>query len=326
MNTLKSRFVDDFKLPITVYEEPYWSFQISLFEKEFGSETSWTKLIKGIENEYGGSYEAFLSDFYAYRESLIQGIHGSPAFDLLKNLPPIPKTQEINCQGGENIYNEARVGKSYVSIDLRKANIQALMWLSDDFFGSKKGEKVNDVYKRWLLSYMPEGKELLKWYVSESKYLRQVILGNCNAKSQIKVEKYLVRQAGLMIHSHIPGSTIIQVGNDEMILEVPGKVDPDGMEDLVFDETGIDVKVENFRLSSIEFLTQNGHTVRVYKKTDLNSGKATYKGIQRQYYSQIYEILNGIEPDPDDRDMVFYYEKEPAKFIGRLTLVGENGN
>ena len=40
MNELKRRFVDDFKIPITVFEEPYWSLQISLFEKEFKSQTS----------------------------------------------------------------------------------------------------------------------------------------------------------------------------------------------------------------------------------------------------------------------------------------------
>lgn len=326
MNELKRRFVDDFKIPITVFEEPYWSFQISLFEKEFKSQTSWARLLEGIENEYNGSVEKFLGDFYSYRESLIQSIHDSEAFDLLKNLPPIPKTPEIDCQGGDNIYNEARIGKSYVSIDLRKANIQALMWISDKFFDSTRGEKVGDVYKRWLLSHMPEGKELLEWYVSESKYLRQVILGNCNAKSQIKVEKYLIKTAGLLVHVYIPDSKIIQVGSDEMILEVPGKVELDGIEDLVLRELKIDVKIENFKLSSIEFLTKNGHSVRVYKKTDHHSGNITYKGIQRQYYSQIYELLNGLEPDPERRDVVFYYEKEPAMFIGRLTMVGENGN
>ena len=111
-----------------------------------------------------------------------------------------------------------------------------------------------------------------------------------------------------------------------MILEVPGKVELDGIEDLVLRELKIDVKVENFKLSSIEFLTKNSHSVRVYKKTDHHSGNITYKGIQRQYYSQIYELLNELEPDPERRDMVFYYEKEPAMFIGRLTMVGENGN
>ena len=62
--SLKKRFVDDLKFPITVFEDGYWEFYLELYEKEFHVKTLWEKLLEDIEGEYEGNIQSFLSDFY----------------------------------------------------------------------------------------------------------------------------------------------------------------------------------------------------------------------------------------------------------------------
>jgi hypothetical protein len=65
--------------------------------------------------------------------------------------------------------------------------------------------------------------------------------------------------------------------------------------------------------------------LRVYKKNHLREGKGPeYKGIHKHYHAQIYESIHNIPVSPEEYDLVFYQEKEPAKFINRIKFIGEN--
>ena len=182
------------------------------------------------------------------------------------------------------------------------------------------------------------GKKTLGWYVPMSKYIRQVVFGNCKPERQITIERWLVGKAAesvlALLGKHNIKSEVVEFGSDEVVIYLPGGelVDPSMFESLKntlstapIDSSDIlsqpvDVKIMPFKLSTITYLTPGGHTVRIYKKS-YPDGTCKYKTINKFWHAQIYEDLHGLQPDPDDKDLVFYQEKEVAKFLGRLKRV-----
>jgi len=333
IDALKARFIDDLKYPITVFEEPYWSFYLNLYELEKKSCQSWVRLCFMIEEEYDGKIKPFLEDFYACREALIQSLQTCSAYEKYNSmeLPSVDKSFFGNNIKKNDIYNEGYVGGTYISIDLKKANVQAFNYVSPEFFGQKIDDDhtVDQVYEAWIKKHT-EGKKTLSWYVPQSKYIRQVIFGNCNPKRQIRIEESLVCEAGKLVIGWLKkGHEVVEIGSDEMVLKVPElELDEKNykkLEETILHVLGVQVKIEPYKLSSLEFQTGNGHTLRVYKKNHIREGKGPeYKGIHKHYHAQIYESIHNIPVSPEEYDLVFYQEKEPAKFINRIKFIGEN--
>lgn len=371
---LKHRFVDDQKLNLTVIDDPYWDFYLDLFEKELGSRTLWDKVVKGIHEEYDGNIPKFLEDFYAVRDKMIKDIRaltdesGTNMFDVF-NQPDqtvrpgyehqhydvngpfytVPAEERKEIRKGD-VYNEACTGHTFLSLDLEKANVQALSYFYPPFITGKQIDReysVRDMYEEYLAKYLQEEglSEVLTFYISRSKYFRQVVFGNLNADRQTKIEKYLIWNAGKKITAWLTSLDVsweyAQLGSDELVVEIldptndipkfygelqtevgklqEGPLIPDDPHSM-----GITVRAEIFDLIGYEFLTASDHSVRVYKKK-YRDGRVEYKKLERTYRAQIYEILNGLPFDPSERDMVFNYQKEAnAKFLNRLRLVSEN--
>lgn len=331
---IKQRFVDDFKIPIPVFEDPYWEFYLSLYEKEFQARTYWEKLMQGIEEEYQGNTSEFLRDFYALRESLINAIKDCPDYQRYNEGPVLVLKPNFGPNvKKDDIYNEGFLGGPYWSVDLKKANVQAFCSISPNFFNGTigLGSRVDKVYTEWVLSHVGD-KKTLTWYAPMSKYMRQVIFGNCNPKRQIKIEEGLVGEAAHMVLDFIgrEDTKVISYGSDEVVLKVSpevvaGEAELNEIECYILDRLHTEVRVEPFTLSSLEFENATGNKIRAYKKTYLRPGRGVeYKGISRHYYAQIFEQIHNIPVDPDGKDLVFYQEKEPAKFANRLKFIGEN--
>lgn len=331
--SLKKRFVDDLKFPITVFEDGYWEFYLELYEREFHVKTLWEKLLEDIEGEYEGNIQSFLSDFYKMREEIITSIKTSEEYQQFNNENMEEKFGIKNLPffgvKKSDIYNEGFVNSWYISLDLKKANFQALNYYNHRIFNKERPNvDLDTYYNDWINSFI-EGKQTLSWYAPISKYLRQVIFGNCNPSRQITVERYLIGNfCSKLLESNIlqgKNAEVVEFGTDEIVLKLENindwcEEEFQGQIKNLCDTMGITVKAKVFFLTSIEFKTPNDHTIRVYKK-QFNTGEFEYKAINRFWYAQVYELLNNIQPDPENRDLAFYQEKEIAKFVERIRLV-----
>lgn len=342
---LKDRFTEDYKFPITVFEPGIWEFYLKLYEPTMGTETKWNQFLGIIEEEFGGNVEEYLHAYKtALKEVLIGALKSVPAYDEKFNnskdtLPEFEVYPEYIGKGlrEDDIYNEGFVGNTYISIDLSNANLQALYHISSDFFkdlGPISWENSpGKIYKEWLIktvkgTFPPKAAE----YMSELKHPRQVVFGNCNPKRQTKIEKWLIAKAGenfyeLFQEIGLKGKFVMH-GWDEIIYQVEPDQDISNLQEAlnqcamrVADNEQIYVKPGIYNLSSIEYRTKNDVSIRVYKKEFLN-GEVKYKGINKLYHAQIYEDLHGIEPDPEDRDLMFYHQtNDLSKFIYRIKRV-----
>lgn len=204
---LAKRFVSDLKLPIQIINEDLFNYSLITV----GGIESWTALKLLIKNEYENNNEKFLEAYYNVRDKIITTVLESEAFQKFNTMPmdkfAIKKKDSISSK---NIYNQENIGKTFVSIDLKKANFQVLHKVNKDIVLGA------DSYEDFIAKFTDLD------YIQNSKYTRQVIFGKLNPSRHITVEKYytyciyeLLKESGLT-----EGWKAVSVSNDEIVYEV----------------------------------------------------------------------------------------------------------
>lgn len=330
-NKLKQRFVKDCGYQIPVFEKPYWDFYLDLYP---GCREDWENLVECVENNYSGNTEEFISDMGKTRDNIINHFKSHPKYLEFLN----DKLDQFVFEGDEyknlpkgDIYNSecADETTTYMSVDLKKANIQALRYYSPDLFKLGNVDSYAPIDKLWdsfTAEFCSNGGA--HNYLKNSKYLRQVVFGNLKPERQIKIEKFMVLTAFNKIKKErtVFSMTPLRVNSDEVVVKTDltgdvlwkdrfGDVNWTELADLR--KQGIEVRVDLFKLKRILFETENGHLIDIYEK-NFGGTKGEYKKISTTYAGQIWSSLLGMKPDPQERDLVFYMEKEPAKFLTRL--------
>lgn len=315
---LIKRFVSDEKLPIQVIkDENYFNYILDLLEDTFGSRTKWNGWLDIIESHYSGDSKKYLADFYKIRESIIVDMKANEAYQEF-NTGDMNKYRIIDMPpqlGSYEIYRPGNHGKYYLSLDLKKANFQALRFA-----------KVikEDTYEDWLKNWT-DLPHLLK-----SKYLRVVVFGQLNPGRHITVEKYITSE----IYKQIEQSKILEniakpvsFRNDELIWEVPNE-EVKTMAELLnqghlsklIAESGFSVSLDFFKLRGFEFIqdvTQN--KVNFYKKEhDCENIVDTYHCIPGTYQAIITKLLS--KKDLVDYDTWFMHDGMLSKFIGNFKI------
>ena len=166
---LAKRFVSDFKL-------------LELYEDEYDSETWWNALWTMIDDAYDGSASKFLKDYYDVRDKIITDTMENPAYKAFTQMDMKQYAFERPKVSKNNVYNGENIGKKFLSVDLSKANFQALRYVNPDIVLGA------ETYKDFISKFTNLD------YVAMSKYSRQVIFGKLNVDRQITVEKYLINK------------------------------------------------------------------------------------------------------------------------------------
>ena len=130
-NNLKKRFCKNYNIPIQIYDEPYWSSRIELFNELFDTKQRLADFQKDLST-YVDEQDYFEQD-NIFLEEIISDIRNSEGFqffnstdnnDILYNeLNDIMKSMNYRKN---DIYIEPFKNKTLVSIDLKKANFQVL--------------------------------------------------------------------------------------------------------------------------------------------------------------------------------------------------------
>ena len=338
---LKYRFIEDMKLPITVMEEGPYEYLVGLYEEIYKTKTLWEGVLKAVEEDFNGNAKAFIESYFLGRETLLQSILQSPWYSIY-NVRDLNEFSATNLEFSyipeklpkNNIYNESRTGQYYLSIDLSRANYQALSLISPEFFtgvavGPGEGERPKELYSKWIDTVLAEKcPESVREYLKRAKHLRQVIFGNSNPSRQMTIEKWMITKAAGPVKEFVGNlGEIITRDNDEIIFALgsePVELDWKALleiRDRIAAEDHIYLNPEIFYLKSVEYKTVTDQSVRAYLK-EYSDRSYDIKGVQKNYMAQIYEDLLGLPTSPDDYDLLFYFEnREPVKFLNRITRV-----
>lgn len=319
--SFRRRFVKDYNLPINIVDSPYFEYYMETYD--WFPKKEYEELVIDIESRFGGNVNLWLEEYAEMRDEIITTIENTDAYREFNSCDmkkwEVPK--EMKNFPDLNIYNQSSVGKTFISIDLKKANFQALKWVNPDIV--LDSDTYEDLIDSW--GYDSE-------YMRTSKYTRQVIFGKLNPKRTITVEKYIMSKVyDVVMNDKVNfineyDAILVAFKSDELIFEVSAENPVIGSEPLfkylkqiIKDKVGVDVHIDLFKVNRIECKNSNDITVDCYIRTNLLTGEEKLKSASQIFYPQLYKIWKGMEII--DKDLVFMAEGQPAKFLNSLKVI-----
>lgn len=210
---LKHRFCKDANLPINIYEEPFFTERLKLFNPFFGTLEKWETFQKDLEEAGFENEEAYFEEYNRIKEAAISSIKDSKTYQQFISDDSNYSVPDINYP--TNIYKSENAGKFFVGIDMRKANFTCLKEYEKRF--CKEQGSIFDGSETWegFISQFTGMNHII-----HSKYIRQVIMGTLNPKRQVRLEKYLMNEyfgelKNLIEHYELE---VASFTNDEIVL------------------------------------------------------------------------------------------------------------
>ena len=316
---LNQRFAKDFNLPISIFDEEMFEYYHELY-KDIWPEEEWTALNKEIMQDYNGNFEAWLQHYAEVRDKIITTILESPTYNNFNNcnmsVYELPKEVKALSIPDRTSYTQEYEGHRYLSIDLKKANFQALVYA--DVLDDKSYE---DLISKFDNSF----------YFKKSKYTRQVIFGKLNPKRTTTVEKFIMANIFKYLSLQSRYDTVIASNKgickpfsfktDEFIWEVTGDITEADLEKLthVLQESfGYSVRCEYYKIEKLPIFNNNNVSIPAFVRTNLITGEQVLKSVSSVYYAQVYKLWKGIPIV--DKDLLFWYEEQVASFVHPLKI------
>lgn len=320
---LANRFVNDYKLPISLTNEETFEHFLDVFEKTHKARTRYEKLVELIETTFNGSASDFLKVYYDARDRMITSIEESDTYKAFKecdmNVYSFNNSKVKDVQKGD-VFNEDNIGKTFISIDMSKANFQAMKWA-----GVLADATYNDFVSRFTdLDY-----------IKDSKYIREVVFGKCCASRQITIERYIMFTSVFLVLNdsleRVFGLKLVRFNNDELIyediqhkfnFELPeAKPLFESFKEVVTSTIdNVDLRIEGYTLQGYHYKnerTKNYKPAFFVKKK--NDGTREIVKIPQVYAPIAYQSLIN-KTTSATVDKCFQYEDMICAFLDDLTL------
>lgn len=296
----KERFCKDCNIPIRLFQEPYFTDRLTLFDKFYGTIEKWDLFLEELK-KYNCEQDYF-EEYNRVKDSAILSIKESEAYQRF-NADDMNKYRVTHENlPNKDIFKLTNDGKSFISIDMRKANFSSLHHYSADMFNANTWEE--------FISKFTDNKHIIN-----SKYIRQVILGNCNPKRHITYEKYLMDILLTdLLEKYIPIERVVFFSNDEIVIDV-SDMNKSRQVLLAFNieqylkDVSPKFKVELFALYKIH------GTDGYYKEIVNNDGEKDIEFKCLDNYMMPFVIRHFLGEEITDSDRVFYHEGLLSQFI-----------
>lgn len=298
---LRQRFCKDCDIPVNVFDEPYFSDRLGLFDFLYDSVSKWD-LFKSELAKYGSIIDYF-TDYSRIKDEAIEAVRSAEGFQLFSAYGINDFSIKNKGLPSSRIYKPENNGKVFLSIDMKKANFSALHEYRDDIFGgAHTWEK--------FISKFTDNKHIIN-----SKYIRQVIMGNLNPKRQIAYEKVLMdKLLTEILHAKVIGKKYVAAFlADEIIFDV---TDLENRHEVIADIYKIAsqvsyMKTEVFSLHKIYGYGVDGYIKNVFSMSDANRS-IKVKCVDWDMMAFVARYL--LKEPVTDFDKMFYYNGLLAKF------------
>lgn len=278
MNNLEyiKDFIDLDKLPIQgIRNLGYFEYAL----ERLGKLQEWIEFLRIQEEKFGGDHGRYKDYYWETKEAFLKYTKSLPEYQAFQNRD----LKEFGFQFPQGVskgnqYTENNTGRVLLSIDLKKANYQALKYCG--VFGD------TSTYED-LISKFTDLPFLVK-----SKYLRSVVFGQLNPGRHITIESWLMNT---LVRPEISDQLkLVCMASDELIYEVPGDLEYnlDETRETIQANTGLSVTAEIYRLH--EYILEaeiSGKQYQIYGKENLETGKIEYKCIPSNLYLMFSKLI-----------------------------------
>ena len=313
---LIQRFVKDYSLPINIFDSAMFLYYKDLYSVKDGifPIDTWNSLLNIVLTKFDGNVDKWLDYCGEVRDRAINEIKSAPEYGEFITMDMAPYVHAIPM-GEHSCYTGETNDKRFLSIDLRKANFQALKYV-----GVIKDATYEEFIKRM------GGDD----YIAGSKYLRQVIFGNCNPSRQVTIEKHLIDKARnyllgagfawfdghfKLFSSNADETVFIHNDGEPLGIVINGCLD---LEKSIATNTGVEVKCDFFDVEKLPIVNINGDGVDAYVKGSFVDGSTKLKKASTTFFPQIWKLWKGWPIGISDRKV--YFENQLATLDYPLML------
>lgn len=298
---LRERFCKDRNLPVKIFISPYFESRLKLVVDENGFSDEYVRYEKFINMVYNrfGNAEEYFAYYNKIKDDAINFIKATDGYNKF-NQEDMNKFRIQNIGfPAKDIYKATNNGKRFISIDMGKANFSALKRYDSSIVGNTNS------YEEFISMFVADIEHL-----KASKYIRQVIFGNCNPGRTTTYEKYLMDTVLTKILEVVKKDDVVFFATDEIVIDVSmyEQSDLDNLYKLIIKETSkfsFPLKVSMFNLSKL-----NG--VDGYVKHNID-GTREIKGVNSVDYPFVARALLGQDVCEDDA--VFVSDGRLAKLL-----------
>lgn len=310
--TLKQRFCKDMGIPIKIFEEPYFSNLLELYDFQFNCIEKYKMFVSQVE-EYSSEQNYFIA-YNKLKDDAIEYLKSSEAMEYFSQKEDMSKYAVKNTGfTAHDIFKETFDGRFFVSIDMKKGNFTALFNYNPNIVGNKS------TYEEFIGMFTD------KEYFKMSKYIRQVIFGNINPKRQVTYEKYLMDKilTEILKRGIVNPEDIVFFSTDEIVFNIPdtaidcGEVYgtfPVEVEEVINWAKGqnINIRAEFFELRKIK------GTDGYVKKFKYNKDGYDFKCLDFLTYPFVLRAYKGEAVKEIDK--VFLYEGKKAQLLEDIKI------
>lgn len=307
-----NRFLSDYDIPIKTVSQKVFVEQM----KKLNHWDKWLEFVEMVNNDFFGDPHKFLDYYYERREAMIQALK-NPSYeafntcdmDIFAYRPPA-----FNGMA-KSVWSSSNDKGVFISIDLKKANFQALSYVNPKIVLDCK------TWDEFCLKFTDCK------YIRESKYIRQVIFGQLNPSRHTTVERnimgkiyeYLVRDGivGGLIDRGIVSLCAVSV--DELVFKTDLNTAQifikSGMhrkiEEGIFNEQGFNVRVTLFGIDEYHLRAhvQNGTSGKdvctFFLRTDIEDNSKKIMCVPQTYSGIVHQLTHGEEIVESDRHFVY---------------------
>ena len=298
---LRQRFCKDCDIPVNIFDEPYFSDRLKLFDFLYNSVSKWD-LFKSEFTKYDSAIDYF-TDYSRIKDEAIEAVRKTEGFQLFSAYGVNDFSIKNKGLPSGRIYKPENNGRIYLSIDMKSANFSALHeYRSDIFGGAHTWEE--------FISRFTDNKHIIN-----SKYIRQVIMGNLNPKRQTAYEKVLMDKLLTdILHAKVIDKKYVAAFlADEIIFDV---TDLENRHEVIVDIYKISGQVPYMNTETFSLHKIYGYGVDGYIKDvcsmDNAGRRIKVKCVDKDMMTFVARYL--LKEPVTDFDKTFYYNGLLAKF------------
>lgn len=300
--TLRKRFCKDYNLPINLFDSPYFEQRLKILDTQFNCVKKYELFMREVSKF--NNEEEYFAEYNRIKDTVIQFVQNSSGYVEFTN-SNVPTLREFPKK---ELYSDCNDGKTFFSIDMRKANFTTLSKLYPDLVG----------YATCWEDFMRKFTDML--HIVDSKYIRQVILGACNPKKQTQWERFLMGNIALNIEDKLNCCHIISVTTDEILIECESchSLSATTLQGMI-DETMRDkVKVSKFILRKIEGFGWVKKFIQPDCADETLKDNYEFKCVEADKYHILCKLYNGVALTDDD--LVFNYNGNLATYLSKTAF------
>lgn len=297
------RFCKDCNIPIRIFQEPYFTDRLKLYDRFYGTLEKWDMFLNELQKYH--CEQDYFEEYNRVKDAAILAIKNTEAYQKFNEEDMNKYSVTHNNLPNKDIFKTSNDRKCFISIDMRKANFSSLYHYAPAIFGGTGS------WEEFI------GKYTDNQHIINSKYIRQVILGNCNPKRHITYEKHLMDGVlTYLTEAYVSIDRIVFFSNDEIVIDV-SDMDMDKNKQIEFahqiengmNDMPVPLKTELFMLHKI--VGTDGYYKEIFKE---NGGvEIDFKCLDN--YTLPFVLRKFLGEEVTENDKVFYHEGLLAKFI-----------